>query len=115
MFKPKQKRSYMPVELLIDNMKIDQVYDTPFLEVVLDENITWKLHNSYISSKISKCVGIIFRSSFYFFKSSLKTLCYGLVYPLFSILQYCLSINVSVESQSNCCITETNIQDNQQS
>ena len=30
-----------------------------------------------------------------------------------SILQYCLSINVSVESQSSWCITEMNIQDNQ--
>ena len=47
----------MPVEFLIDNMKIDQVYEV-VLEVVLDENIMWKLHISYISSKISKCVGI---------------------------------------------------------
>ena len=89
MFKPIQKRPYMSAELLIDNMKIDQVYETPFLDVVLDENITWKLHISYISSKISKCVGIIFRNSFYFFKSS--TLYYGRVHPC---LQYCKNINV---------------------
>ena len=41
---------------------------------------------SHIASKISKSVGIILRSSLYLFKSSLKTLYYGLVYPY---LQYC--------------------------
>ena len=76
----------MPVDLFIDGTNINQVHETSFLGVVLDENITWKSHISYISSKISKSIGIILRSSFYVFKSSLKTLYYGLVYPY---LQYC--------------------------
>ena len=86
LFKPRQKRQYMPVDLFIDGTNINQVHETSFLGVVLDENITWKSHISYISSKISKSIGIILRSSFYLFKSSLKTLYYGLVYPY---LQYC--------------------------
>ena len=86
LFKPRQKRQYMPVDLFIDGTNINQVHETSFLGVVLDENITWKLLISYIASKISKSIGIILRSSFYLFKSSLKTLYYGLVYPY---LQYC--------------------------
>ena len=88
MFKPRQKRQYMPVDLFIDGTNINQVHETSFLGVVSE------LHISYIASKIlkkflycySKSIGIILRSSSYLFKSSLKTLYYGLVYPY---LQYC--------------------------
>ena len=75
----------MPVDLFIDGMNINQVHETSFLGVVLGENITWKSHISYIAGKISKSIGIILGSSFYLFKSSLKTY-YGIVYPY---LQYC--------------------------
>ena len=53
----------MPVDLFIDGTNINQVHETSFLGVVLDESITWKSHISYISSKISKSISIILRSS----------------------------------------------------
>ena len=68
LFKPRQKRQYMPVDLFIDGKNINQVHETSFLGVVLDENITWKSHISYIASKISKSIGIILRSCFYLFQ-----------------------------------------------
>ena len=34
MFEPRQKRQYMPAELFIDSMKIDQVRETSFLGVI---------------------------------------------------------------------------------
>ena len=68
-------------------------------------------HTSYISSKISKSIGIFLRSSFYVFKSSLKPLYYGLVY---TYLQYCNIVWAST-NQSNCHATEMNSQDNQPS
>ena len=42
-----------------------QVNETVFLGVVLDNNLTWKPHISSLAGKISKSIGIIFRSSFY--------------------------------------------------
>ena len=104
----------MPVDSFIDGKNFNAVHETSFLGVVLDENITWRSHISYITSKISKSIGIIFRSSFYLFKSSLKTLYYGLVYPY---LQYCNIVWESTyQSSLNRIVilaTETNSQDNQ--
>ena len=76
----------MTAELFIDNQQINQVQETSFLGVILDENLSWKSHISHISSKIAKYIGIILRTSFYLLKSSLKMLYYALVYPY---LQYC--------------------------
>lgn len=64
----------------------DQVNETVFLGVILDESLSWKSHISHIASKISKSIGIIFRSSFYLFKTSLRTLYYSMIHPY---LEYC--------------------------
>ena len=85
LFKPRQKCQNMTAELFIDNQQINQVQETSLLGVILDENLSWKSHISHISSKIAKSIRIIFRTSFYLVKSSLKMLYYALVYPY---LQY---------------------------
>jgi hypothetical protein len=85
LFKPRQKCQNLTAELFIDNQQIIQVQETSLLGVILDENLSWKSHISHISSKIAKSIGIIFRTSFYLLKSSLKMLYYALVYPY---LQY---------------------------
>ena len=54
--------------------------DTIFLEVILDENLTWKHHIANDARKISKSIGIIYKSSFCLPDTSLRTLYYTLVY-----------------------------------
>ena len=88
-FKPRQKRQVYNLALTINNNTIDRVKEVCFLGVILDENLTWKAHVSYIARKISKSIGIIYRSSFYLFKSALRILYFALVYPY---LQYCVTI-----------------------
>jgi len=84
-FKPCQKRTNKNIQLLIDGQKIDQVKETVFLGVIMDENLNWKLEISHVANKVSKSVGIIGKSSFYLSTKTLRTLFFSLVYPYFFI------------------------------
>ena len=63
--------------------------ETVFLGVILDEHLSWKPHILSVSRKISKSIGIIYKSSFCLPKTSLRSLYYSLVYPY---LTYCVSV-----------------------
>jgi hypothetical protein len=64
-FRPRQKRQILDLPLELNGHKIDQVKEVnKFLGVVLDECMTWKHHISHVASKISKSVGIMYKSSF---------------------------------------------------
>ena len=82
-FKPSQKRTNQTIQLLINSQKIDQVKETVFLGVIMDENLNWKSEISHVANKVSKCTGIIRKSSFYLSTKTLRTLYFSLVYPYF--------------------------------
>ena len=88
-FKPRQKKQIYDFNLKINNKKINRINEVCFLGVILDEHLSWKAHISHVAHKISKSIGIIYRSSFYLFKSALRMLYYALVYPY---LQYCITV-----------------------
>jgi len=73
-FKPCQKRTNQNIQLLIDAQKIDQVKETVFLGVIMDENLNWKPEISHVANKVSKSIGIIPKSSFYLSTKTLRTL-----------------------------------------
>ena len=81
-FRPRQRRQTLDLSIQMDNNKIDCVKETVFLGVILDEHLSWKPRILSVFRKISKSVGIIYKSSF----------ClpyYSLVYPY---LIYCVSV-----------------------
>ena len=82
-FKPSQKRKTHDIQLLINDFKLDQVKETIFLGVILDENLNWKSEISHVANKVSKSIGIIRKSYFYLSTKSLRTLYFSLVYPYF--------------------------------
>ena len=82
-FKPCQKRTNQTIQLLINSQKIDQVKETVFLGVIMHENWNWKSEISHVANKLSKCTGIIRKSSFYLSTKTLRTLYFSLVYPYF--------------------------------
>ena len=49
-FKPSQKRSSVNIQLLTNGFKVDQVKETVFLGVMLDENLNWKSEISYVAN-----------------------------------------------------------------
>ena len=82
-FKPSQKRKSHDIQLFINDYKLDQVKETIFLGVILDENLNWKSEISHVANKVSKSIGIIRKSNFYLSTKSLRTLYFSLVYPYF--------------------------------
>ena len=46
LFKPRQKRYHFPMQICINEQRIEQVKETVFLGVVLDEHLSWKPHIS---------------------------------------------------------------------
>ena len=46
-------------DLFIDDAKIDRVFETKFLRVVITHKLSWKPHIAIVCSKMSKNIGII--------------------------------------------------------
>ena len=63
-FRPPQRRKTLDISIQIDNNAIEHVKETVFLGVILDEHLSWKPHILRVSRKISKSIGIIYKSSF---------------------------------------------------
>ena len=50
-FKPCQKCTNQPIQLLINSQKIDQVKETVFLGVIMDETLNWKSEISHVANR----------------------------------------------------------------
>ena len=88
-FRSLQRRQTLDISIQIDNNVIERVKETVCLGVVLDEHLSWKPHILSVSRKISKLIGILYKSSFCLPKTSLRSLYYSLVYPYWI---YCVSV-----------------------
>ena len=84
------------IDLSIDGHKIEQTFKTKFLGVIIDSQLTWKYHISYISGKIAKGIGIIIKARKLLDRDTLITLYYSFIYPY---LQYCNHV------WGNTCVT----------
>ena len=65
LFHPLSKRQFLPQtlpNLLIEDIHIKREHVTKFLGVFIDENLSWKQHIDILSSKISKSIGILYKS-----------------------------------------------------
>ena len=75
-----------PNKLKIEGEEISEVSKTKFLGVIIDNKLKWQHHIMYISSKISKGLGVILKARKFLNTDSLKNLYYAFVY---SYLLYC--------------------------
>ena len=64
----------------IEGHTVDETYQTKFLGVIIDSNLTWKQHIMYISGKIAKGIGIIKKVRKVLDKETLVTLYYSFIY-----------------------------------
>ena len=67
------KKVSVKYRVLINNREIEQVEETVFLGIILDENLSWRSQVAHVANKISKSIGIIRKSRFYLQKTSLRT------------------------------------------
>ena len=65
-FRPHQRRKTLEISNEIDNNNIECLKETVLLGVILDEHLSWKPHVVSGFRKISKSIGIIYKSSFAF-------------------------------------------------
>ena len=82
LFHAPQKKRFIPSTLpkiVIEKHEITRDRVTKFLGIFLDENITWKTHISHITNKISKSIGILYKSRYLLNKKLLKLLYYAFV------------------------------------
>ena len=74
------------LDVRINNTTIGRVYDTKFLGVQIDAQLSWKKHIEYTCNKLSKSVGIILKARMKLHKTAFVTLYYSFAYPY---LIYC--------------------------
>ena len=72
--------------LFLNNQPLKKVFSTRFLGIMIDNNLNWKEHINVISSKVSKCIGIIYKLNKILPYKTLLLLYKSLILPHFS---YC--------------------------
>jgi hypothetical protein len=77
------------VDIVINSCKIDIVDEFKLLGVILDHKLTWSSHIQYISTKLSKTIGILHRVKNILNKQSLLSIYYALFH---SYINYCILI-----------------------
>ena len=83
LFHSKQKRSKIPdtlPDLVMDNIKLERKKVNKFLGVLVDENLSWETHIASINSKISKSIGILYKSRNILNKNLLKQLYFSFIH-----------------------------------
>ena len=82
LFHQSRKKRFIPKnlpKLYIDNVEIQRDTVTKFLGVYIDENLTWKHHIDMIKGKVSKSIGILYRTRDMLNKKLLKQLYYSFI------------------------------------
>ena len=77
--KSRQKRELLDVTVSINNMKIKIVKKIVFLGVVIEQSMSWKPHIAQVASKVSKTIGILYKSSFFLSKSYITYIPYSIL------------------------------------
>ena len=81
-----------PIEggnILLNGEIIDKVNHFKFLGVIIDSHLSWMDHVQHIRKKISKWIGILYKTKDYLKSDTLLTLYYSFVYPY---LIYCIEV-----------------------
>ena len=88
LFTPK-KFSHCIYDIVTNQIKIQEVKETKFLGVIIDNKLKWSAHIMYISKKTAKGIGILLKSRKGFDNDTLLSLYHTFVCPY---LHYCIHI-----------------------
>jgi len=88
LFKTKQKQVFTS-QVMMNNKTIEQIHTIKFLGVVISSDLSWDHHTRYISTKVSKGVGIMCKVRHNLCEKTLLTLYYSFIYPY---LSYCIEV-----------------------
>jgi hypothetical protein len=85
----KGKRTISESHIYINNVKLEQVTDTKFLGVFIDDKLNCHKQIQHVQTKIAKSVSIMYRVKYLLDEAALLTLYSSLVLPY---LSYCVEI-----------------------
>ena len=77
------------MQIYTNEQRIEQVKDTVFLGVVLDEHLSWRPHISRVDPKICRPIGIIYIKEHFFYLKALKN---SLLLFSLSLFHYCIIV-----------------------
>ena len=63
-FRPKQKTLPITRQIILENNVLEQVDNTKFLGVYIDQHLERKSHINFIAAKISKSVGLLYKAKY---------------------------------------------------
>ena len=85
LFHPASQKRFLrePIPFLkMDNVFIERENVTKFLGVLIDENLSWKQHINIVSTKLSKSIGILYKSRGIVKQPLLKQLYFSFVHVI---------------------------------
>ena len=86
--------------VVIDNHQLTQVNSSKYLGVIIDHKLNWIEHISYVKSKMSKGIGIMFKARQFLTKKALLMLYHAYIYPY---MTYCIEVwGCTSQTQLNC-------------
>ena len=89
-------------KVVIGNHELTQVNSTNYLGVTIDHKLNWIYHISYVKSKISKGIGIMYKARQFLTKKALLMLYHAYIY---SYMTYCIEVwGCASQTQLNCLL-----------
>ena len=82
-FHKAREKNYIPLKLpslFINDSKIKRVTSIKYLGVLTDEHLTWKEHVAVIENKVSKNIGLLYRSRRVLDSMALKNLHFSYIH-----------------------------------
>uniref|UniRef100_A0A672HNL4 Reverse transcriptase domain-containing protein n=1 Tax=Salarias fasciatus TaxID=181472 RepID=A0A672HNL4_SALFA len=77
------------VEVTIDGVGLERVFENPFLGVIVDHSFSWKSHIKYVRSKLARSIGVLSKARLILNQKSLFMLYCTLILPY---LTYCVEV-----------------------
>ena len=87
-------------KVVIDNHELTQVNSAKYLGVIIDHKLNWIEHISYVKSKMSKGIGIMYKARQFLTKKALLMLYHAYIFPY---MTYCIEVwGCASQTQLNC-------------
>ena len=91
-------------KVVIDNHELTEVNCTKYLGVIIDHKLNWIEHISYVKSKISKGIGMMYKARQFLTKKTLLMLYHAYIYT-YMTYRYCIEVwGCASQTQLNCLL-----------
>ena len=80
-FHPRQRKTPNNIEIIANDQLLKQEYTIKYLGLILDCNLSWKDHISFVENKAKRSIGILSKLRYFVSSNTLRNLYYALIYP----------------------------------